>query len=55
VSDAEKLYEECTACDDCGWSVKTDDPYATGDSPTVWECEVDDIMNCPCVDEGLLL
>ena len=40
--------ENCIGCD---YLLKTPDGYGTGDSPTVYECEVDDNKDCPVVVE----
>ena len=44
----EDFQENCIGCD---YLLKTPDGYGTGDSPTVYECEVDDNKDCPVVVE----
>ena len=44
----EDFQENCMGCD---YLLKTPDGYGTGDSPPVYECEVDDNKDCMVVVE----
>jgi len=53
IIDRERLYEEIFEkgqyCEDCNNNEVTKDPYGTGDSPTMRECNGYDVEECPGV------
>jgi len=53
------IYEEASDdldnCEDCQHLTKTTDAYSTGDSTTLYECEIPNERDCPFVLEAISL
>lgn len=53
----DKVYYEAESdldnCRECSHITKMTDPFMTGDSPTIWECTINDERECPYVLEAI--
>ena len=47
------MEDDIDNCCDCNHLTRTTDPFSTGDSPTEYECEANDKMECPYVQEAV--
>jgi len=47
----ENIADDGVYCKGCGYNIITKDPFGTGDSPTVRECDCSNPDECPGVQE----